>query len=52
MSLVGVDGLTIFRAFGLTSYTAGISDIVKTFDVSMTTAILGMSIYLFGIAFA
>lgn len=39
-------------AFGLTAYTAGLSEVVTRFDVSMTKAILGMSLYLFGIAFA
>ena len=33
-------------------YTAGISDVIKRFDVSMTVAILGFSLYLVGIAFA
>ena len=40
------------RAFGLTCYTSGINDVVKEFGVSMTEAILGLSLYLFGIAFA
>ena len=33
-------------------YTAGISGVVAQFDVSMTVAILGLSLYLLGIAFA
>ncbi|MCJ1396031.1 hypothetical protein MMC18_008918 [Xylographa bjoerkii] len=37
-------------AFGATIYTAGISDVIISFDVSSTTAILGLSLYLFGIA--
>ncbi|MCJ1421858.1 hypothetical protein MMC32_008225 [Xylographa parallela] len=37
-------------AFGATIYTAGISDVISSFDVSYTTAILGLSLYLFGIA--
>ena len=49
---MSASGLIILSAFGLTSYTAGISDIIETFDVTMTVAILGMSVYLFGIAFA
>lgn len=39
-------------AYGLTSYTAAIPEIVTTFDVSMTTAISAFSLYLFGIFFA
>ncbi|KAF2109930.1 major facilitator superfamily domain-containing protein [Lophiotrema nucula] len=39
-------------AFGLTIYTAGIPDVVERFNVSMTTAISGFSLYLFGIFFA
>jgi MFS transporter, DHA1 family, multidrug resistance protein len=39
-------------AFGLTSYTAGISQIFHQFNVSMTLAILGFTIYLMGISFA
>ncbi|MCJ1308058.1 hypothetical protein MMC25_001709 [Agyrium rufum] len=39
-------------AFGATVYTPGISEIVTRFDVSMTAAILGLSLYLFGISFA
>lgn len=36
----------------MTVYTAGISQVIKQFNVSYTTAILGLSLYLFGIAFA
>ncbi|KAF2462132.1 major facilitator superfamily domain-containing protein [Lineolata rhizophorae] len=43
-------GFTI--AFGLTAYTAGIPEVVEEFDVTMTEAILGMSLYLWGIVFA
>ncbi|KAI9716228.1 MAG: hypothetical protein M1812_005453 [Candelaria pacifica] len=39
-------------AFGLTSYTAGITAIVKDLNVSMTAAIVPFSLYLVGIAFA
>jgi MFS transporter, DHA1 family, multidrug resistance protein len=39
-------------AFGLTAYTAGISELPSKFDISMTEAIAGFSLYLFGIAFA
>ncbi|OCL13664.1 MFS general substrate transporter [Glonium stellatum] len=39
-------------AFGLTVYTAGISEVAAKFNVSTTVAILGMSLYLFGIHFA
>ncbi|KAF2713124.1 MFS general substrate transporter [Pleomassaria siparia CBS 279.74] len=39
-------------AFGLTSYTAGITEIVDAFDISLTQAISGFSLYLFGIFFA
>ncbi|KAF2258697.1 MFS general substrate transporter [Lojkania enalia] len=39
-------------AFGLTTYSAAIPQIVETFDVSMTRAIAGFSLYLFGIFFA
>lgn len=39
-------------AFGITSYTAGLSEIVSEFNVSMTVAILGMSLYIIGIVFA
>jgi MFS transporter, DHA1 family, multidrug resistance protein len=39
-------------AFALTIYTAGINQIIVRFNVSMTLAILGFSLYLIGIAFA
>jgi MFS family permease len=39
-------------AFALTIYTAGISQIMVHFKVSMTVSILGFSVYLIGIAFA
>ncbi|KAI9871535.1 MAG: hypothetical protein M1830_002778, partial [Pleopsidium flavum] len=39
-------------AFGITVYTAGISEVTTRFDVSATVAILGLSLYLLGIAFA
>lgn len=39
-------------AFGITSYTAGITGVMEEFDVSMTVAILGFSLNLLGIAFA
>ena len=38
--------------FGATAYTAGIQDIIAQFDVSMTTAVSGFSLFLFGVAFA
>jgi MFS family permease len=44
--------LTASSAFGLTCYTAGITAVIKQFDVSMTRAILGFSLFLFGIVFA
>ncbi|RDW66367.1 hypothetical protein BP6252_10002 [Coleophoma cylindrospora] len=44
--------MTFAVAFGITGYTAGLTDVVAEFDVSMTKAIAGMSIYLFGIFFA
>ena len=40
------------RAFGITSYTVGLTGVMARFNVSMTVAILGMSLYLIGIAFA
>ena len=40
------------RAFGATVYTAGISGIIERFGVKMQVAILGISLYLLGIAFA
>lgn len=39
-------------AFGITCYTAGIQPIIEEFNITMTQAILGLSLYLFGIAFA
>lgn len=39
-------------AFGVTVYTAGITEVITRFDVSYTIAILGLSLYLLGIAFA
>lgn len=41
-----------YSAFGATAYTAGISEVMEKFDVSMTVAILGLSLYLLGIVFA
>lgn len=43
---------TFDRAFGITCYTAGIQSIIQEFGITMTQAILGMSLYLFGVAFA
>ncbi len=37
--------------FGSSVYTPGISDIMRTFDVSMTIALLGLSLYVLGLAF-
>ena len=39
-------------AFGATVYTAGLAGVMERFGVSMTVAILGMSLYFWGIAFA
>ncbi|KAL9022183.1 MAG: hypothetical protein Q9185_000583 [Variospora sp. 1 TL-2023] len=39
-------------AFGITSLTVGIQGLMMQFQVSMTVAILGMSLYLCGVAFA
>jgi MFS family permease len=39
-------------AFGLTSYTVGIPEVMAELNVSMPVAILGMSLYVFGIFFA
>lgn len=39
-------------AFGATVYTVGIPGVVAQFGVSMQVAILGLSLYLLGIAFA
>lgn len=43
---------SLSSAFGLTSSTVGIADVVSEFNVSMPVAILGMSLYIFGIFFA
>jgi DHA1 family multidrug resistance protein-like MFS transporter len=48
----GFPRLIATRAFGITCYTAGIQPIIKDFNITMTQAILGMSLYLFGITFA
>jgi MFS family permease len=42
----------LHSAFGLTSYTVGIPEVMTEFNVSMPVAILGMSLYVFGIFFA
>ncbi|KAK3168376.1 hypothetical protein OEA41_004823 [Lepraria neglecta] len=39
-------------AFGATAYTPGITGVVQHLDVTMQVAILGLSLYLLGIAFA
>ncbi|KAL8926935.1 MAG: hypothetical protein Q9172_001596 [Xanthocarpia lactea] len=39
-------------AFGVTSLTVGIQGVMQRFNVSMTMAVLGLSLTLFGIAFA
>jgi MFS transporter, DHA1 family, multidrug resistance protein len=39
-------------AFGVTAYTAGITGVMMEFDVSMTVAVLGLSLNLLGIVFA
>lgn len=39
-------------AFGLTSYTVAIPEIMTEFNVKMPVAVLGMSLYIFGIFFA
>jgi DHA1 family multidrug resistance protein-like MFS transporter len=44
--------LTLISAFGLTMYTSAIPLIVSSFSISMTKAISGYSLYLFGIFFA
>ena len=44
--------LSIDSAFGITSYTAGISGVGQRFSVTMQVAILGLSLNLLGIAFA
>ncbi len=43
---------TSSSAFGATAYTAGITQVMTRFGVSSTTAVLGLSLYLLGIAFA
>ncbi|KAI9850243.1 MAG: hypothetical protein M1838_005969 [Thelocarpon superellum] len=43
---------TFAVGFGATAYTACIQGVIQDFDVSMTRAVLGLSLYLFGIAFA
>ena len=40
------------RAFAATSYTAGINPIMMQFGVSMQVAILGLSLFFWGVAFA
>ena len=52
-------GLRIFgnilssgSAFGITVYTAGISGVMARFDVTMQVSILGLTLYLLGVAFA
>ncbi|KAI4225211.1 MAG: hypothetical protein L6R36_004075 [Xanthoria steineri] len=39
-------------AFGVTSLTVGIQGVMQEFDISMTVAVLGLSLPLFGVAFA
>ena len=39
-------------AFGITSLTVGIQGVMAEFNVSMTVAILGLSLFLLGVAFA
>ncbi|KAI4104893.1 MAG: hypothetical protein L6R37_003017 [Teloschistes peruensis] len=39
-------------AFGITSLTVGVQGVMMQFEVSMTVAILGLSLNLFGISFA
>ncbi|KAL8951265.1 MAG: hypothetical protein Q9222_002744 [Ikaeria aurantiellina] len=39
-------------AFGVTSLTVAVQDLTKAFDVSMTVAVLGLSLNLLGISFA
>lgn len=41
-----------YRAFGLTSYTAGLIEVQQRYNVSRTVSILGYSIFLFGVFFA
>ncbi len=44
--------LTPLSAFGLTSYTVAIPEIMAEFSTSMPVAILGFSLFIFGIFFA
>lgn len=44
--------MTFSRAFGLTAYSSGLSLIMADLDITMEKAILGFSLYLFGIFFA
>lgn len=46
------DRLTPRRTFGLTSYTAGVTGIMKEFGTSQQVAVLGFSLPIFGIFFA
>ena len=43
---------TFSVGYGLTAYTAGLTGVMKEFNVSMTTSILGLSLPLFGAFFA
>ena len=45
-------GANSYSAFGATVYTAGLKGVMERFGVSMTVSILGLSLYLWGIAFA
>ncbi|KAI9810445.1 MAG: hypothetical protein M1826_003614 [Phylliscum demangeonii] len=45
-------GFAYVATFGLTAYTAGITQVMSHFQVSMTVAVLPMSLYLIGIVFA
>lgn len=42
----------VISGFGATVYTVAIPEVMTTFHVSMTASVLGLSLYLFGIAFA
>lgn len=42
----------LYSAFGATAYTPGITGVVQYLNVRMQTAVLGLSLYLLGIAFA
>lgn len=44
--------MMITSAFGATAYTASVTGVVTHLDVSMQVSILGLSLYLLGIAFA